>query len=931
MASGAPRFIYLGPQWSQKARALTLLHKFLEMSGGYVATSDLQALYAQHPWLKNAVGQLRDFAKDIWGLSYLPRQGKRSAALLCVAASSRSVQEQDGSPESNSFCSMPLRCRHSTGRRHDGKQHKAFIARHLQTAARLTAMQRYASPSPLSEFTRASALSMASRLSSTVPCGLFGGGSSEEAAPPSSAGMHKRKSTAAGFTADTEHGSAPLTHFLPPTRRTRGKCPGVPSTPVAAATMPPPTSTSDARSLESPFDKTVSMTSSDQWSTTAPQTGELPMELQSCTEVLFELGLLSPLRGGVANPTLTTCFLGSLLQALLQAVSVEALLEKHASTEACGEGCSWCLLKEANRCTLKTDMIYDPSSWSPFFDRRDKILIDEQKWKFGSRQHDPVEVWQSMREDKGDRSPPQQHDHAQLVAEVFGCQIRSVIWSQYHCVCPGIKSVPKDKEEFSTHIELAAPPMQIACSLSELLDRESNAEPIVVDGNPPCPICGVAPANCRTLHIVKAQEILMISLNRCTIVQEERAGQGPVFKAAKLTSYVQPDSELQIGDKSFFLKAVVVHRGMHQNSGHYVCYARQHRQMYCLYDDSKPVMENIVRGLPLEACTDGRLFLYESAAHVWPNAQLQKNPCTSVTNAATASSRAGLSGPFAADPQTPPAKEEEEEEEEAKPLKFMGNTGGADQVDRDARALLQTFTEKGDACAFLRNLPKFVSETGHDMPLDSCNAHLERSIEALLQEAINSHAALDTLHYSGDCAYYPLVVLAHAAMLALGFPPTFFLDAVYTIVGSLINKDLYVQLGRYKSRSRHWMNGVAGAGEGKSPTVKPLMERLLDVLRELHTMAPGSSNDMFHTCQSTTTAAAIDKIRATKAYLLLNSDDAGRCVSVPFAQGGKTDRSELSYKNADVLQYGSLPNRKYIALQKAISQYALISKYTHVL
>ena len=129
-------------------------------------------------------------------------------------------------------------------------------------------------------------------------------------------------------------------------------------------------------------------------------------------------------------------------------------------------------------------------------------------------------------------------------------------------------------------------------------------------------------------------------------------------------------------------------------------------------------------------------------------------------------------------------------------------------------------------------------------------------------------------------------------MLAHGFPPCFFIDAIYTIVGSLLNKELHVQLGRYKSRSRHWMNGVAAAGQGKSPTIKPIIEMLMSVLKELSALAPGSANDMFHTCQSTTTAAAIDKIRATLAYLLLYSDDAGRCVSVSFAQGGKTDRGE---------------------------------------
>ena len=115
---------------------------------------------------------------------------------------------------------------------------------------------------------------------------------------------------------------------------------------------------------------------------------------------------------------------------------------------------------------------------------------------------------------------------------------------------------------------------------------------------------------------------------------------------------------------------------------------------------------------------------------------------------------------------------------------------------------------------------------------------------------------------------------------------------MYTIVGSLLNKDMHVRLCRYNSRSRHWMNGVAAAGQGKSPTMKPLVEVLQKALKAAHTLAPGAANDDFHLCQSTTTAAAIDKVRATHAYLLLHSDDAGRCVSVPFAQGGKTDRGE---------------------------------------
>lgn len=161
-------------------------------------------------------------------------------------------------------------------------------------------------------------------------------------------------------------------------------------------------------------------------------------------------------------------------------------------------------------------------------------------------------------------------------------------------------------------------------------------------------------------------------------------------------------------------------------------------------------------------------------------------------------------------------------------------------------------------------------------------------------------------------------------MLAFRMPPNFFLDAIYTIVGSLLNKDLYVQLGRYKSGSRHWMSGVAAAGQGKSPTIKPLMDTLIDVMRKHATLAPGSSTDDFHTCQSTTSAAAIDKLRSTLAYLLLYSDDAGKCVSTVFAQGGKTDRGEhvdltyfLDAAHGDEFSHQTCRDRERIFRKKA--------------
>ncbi len=188
--------------------------------------------------------------------------------------------------------------------------------------------------------------------------------------------------------------------------------------------------------------------------------------------------------------------------------------------------------------------------------------------------------------------------------------------------------------------------------------------------------------------------------------------------------------------------------------------------------------------------------------------------------------------------------------------------------------------------AFLASLPSFAIESD-DIGIASISRHLERCIRDLCQEGINSAAALETIPYLADAAFYPLVVVAHAAMLAHGFPPTFFLDGVHTLLGSILSKDLYVQLGSYKSKSRHWFCGVADAGQGKSPTIKPLVKLLLSTLQAHSALAPpGRVSEQFHLCQSSTTAAAIAKLRSAAGYLLLHSDDAGRCVSLAFASGG---------------------------------------------
>ena len=170
-------------------------------------------------------------------------------------------------------------------------------------------------------------------------------------------------------------------------------------------------------------------------------------------------------------------------------------------------------------------------------------------------------------------------------------------------------------------------------------------------------------------------------------------------------------------------------------------------------------------------------------------------------------------------------------------------------MDIDGRALLQKFVEGADTIAFLKSLPQFTTESGQTTSLGHCNKVLEMSIDCLLQQHTSCSAALETLHYIGDSAHYLLVVISHACMLAHGFPPSLFIDAVYTTLGIILHKELYVQMGRYKNRSRQWMHGVAATGQSKSPTLKPLIQLLLQALHEETTLAPGAPNDNFHICQ----------------------------------------------------------------------------------
>ena len=116
---------------------------------------------------------------------------------------------------------------------------------------------------------------------------------------------------------------------------------------------------------------------------------------------------------------------------------------------------------------------------------------------------------------------------------------------------------------------------------------------------------------------------------------------------------------------------------------------------------------------------------------------------------------------------------------------------------------------------------------------------LEKRILDLLRDHVNAHAAFDVQQCLADTMPYRLFVLLVATSRALGWTLEFVVDTLYSLVGSIINKDITVQMGKYRNKHRYWSNGVAESGKGKSPSVKPLVKLLQDVLEKTQIICSG--------------------------------------------------------------------------------------------
>ena len=218
---------------------------------------------------------------------------------------------------------------------------------------------------------------------------------------------------------------------------------------------------------------------------------------------------------------------------------------------------------------------------------------------------------------------------------------------------------------------------------------------------------------------------------------------------------------------------------------------------------------------------------------------------------------------------------------------------GVEQLQKDVDTLLDMYVKKKDVVEFLSSLPLYSHASSKQLTLSSVNTAYEQAVNNLLYDEVNSTAAMKVRPYVGDCVVYPVVVLLEALGRATAIPVVFYIDILLSVMSSALNKHAFVKLLRFQSRSRHWMNGTANVGEGKSAGMRDMFNLMIDAMEEHPTFTVGTSNDRFQYQQSGTTAGAINKLRACDGNLTIYCSDAGRCLADATAQGKKADPSQF--------------------------------------
>lgn len=626
-------------------------------------------------------------------------------------------------------------------------------------------------------------------------------------------------------------------------------------------------------------------------------------------------------RGVFQNPRNKTCYLGAVLQALLNTHTFRIFCLDHEPGEACVHPCVKCLLLAAAQGTTRSSHKHCLESWGEY--------LTERGLDF-TRQNDALEVLQILGNDA-----------------TLGPKLSQFLAAsgtrQYHVQYPCGHVPDESMTETFRDIVVELRPCSSHTLLHAVMNADGNAASHVTAG---CP-CGEASKSTVSYGFVDAQDLLVVGISRQVIVMgSDVDGKPTVERIMKSDEVVQPDMFLEVGSSTYALRSIVQHLGEDCRTGHYITHIHVGGHGYWTYDDGK--QPTFRKSLHRSAFSASRLYIYEKRSghdaltmtySVQHSELPQPMACEQFTSKTTSPLNAAADSAaithrdelhqvhcdapqhdtrLPADPRVVPGADV-----------FMDKYHGQARVHRDVQELLDAYV-KGESCSdFLASLPLFINDTNKPQTFGDVTTSLDVALASMVHDEVNSAAALEVRPYVADSLLYPFYVLMEATSKALAIPPLFLVDNVTALMHSVLHKHTYAKVGRWKSKSRYWWVGVANVGEGKSQGMKALTDDMVAALSKHSAFAAGHSHDRFHFQQSGTTAAAIDKLRTCCGYLCIYCSDAGRCLSKPAAAGTPADphkHVDLEYfldaAHGDEFNHSNKIDRQKVLAKRVKSQEA---------
>ena len=207
---------------------------------------------------------------------------------------------------------------------------------------------------------------------------------------------------------------------------------------------------------------------------------------------------------------------------------------------------------------------------------------------------------------------------------------------------------------------------------------------------------------------------------------------------------------------------------------------------------------------------------------------------------------------------------------------------GGIQLEKAVAALLHAYGSDQPVSAVLNGLPMFSNEiTSPDW------SHFKMRLNAAVREYVCCDiTAAEAVNLSTPLwrtCFFPILVLFEAWGRTTGLPTVFYVDSFYTLLASLLKKDITYNAANVPCRARYWAVGTAAPGSGQSPALEPLKKALMEVLNEVPELAPGKNADGFHIQPVGTHMAAIDRLRHTGGYQFIGAAEGGPilCPSWP--------------------------------------------------